>query len=291
MSHSRMKRSLWRVAGLPPVLLIALSGCARQEAVPRREALRAKLANAANPPRRIYPYSLIPGGVTGEEEFRAHRLADSLLTAHYRDIGQRLFPITMPGDRWMFASYRIDNAVFWTKAPILLRAGEPVLTDGANLVRGRCGNRLSDTPQTPVRRFEPPGLNTEAPPGKTISVPVPPSIAPVPGQPVSLPGLSRPPAPERPAVRVPPAVRLPIEQPTLTGPELFPATTAPPGILFPIPRQVPEVNKPLPHPWSPPTRPVAAVPEPSTWVLLSFGLCLMAIRTVLRHIRPKSQHG
>lgn len=273
----------WAVA-----LAILLCGCARRDADVRRQELRAKLTQSSIAPRRIYPYSLIPGGVVGEAEFQAHRRADPELTAHYQGIGDRLLAITMPADRWMFASYRIDNAIYWTKRPLLLHAGESVLTDGVNLVRGRCGNRLSDTPQKPVRRFEPPGLTTEIPPGKPIIVPETPLLPPAPGQPVRLPGVT-PPLPVAPLVPTRPIEHPPVQPPVVTETSLFPPTTAPPGVLFPIPKESPEINKPLPRVSGPSPRPVAAIPEPATWVLLSLGLGLMGVRALFKRFRRLSQ--
>jgi hypothetical protein len=279
-----VNRHLGFIAGPAAALTILLIGCAGRDADVRRQELRAKLTQSSVASRRIYPYSLIPGGVAGEAEFRAHRRADPALTAHYQGIGDRLLPITIPADRWMFASYRIENAIYWTKRPLLLRAGEPVLTDGVNLVRGRCGNRLSDTPQQPVRRFEPPGLTAETPPDKPIVITETPPLAPVPGRPVRLPGLT-PPLPVAPLLPTGPIERPPEQPPVITETSLFPPTTAPPGVLFPIPRESPEINKPLPRVWGPSPRPVAAIPEPATWVLLSLGLGLMSLRALFQLFR------
>ena len=43
-------------------------------------------------------------------------------------------------------SYRIGTAVYWTRKPLLIRAGETVLTDGVRIARTRCGNQLAETP-------------------------------------------------------------------------------------------------------------------------------------------------
>lgn len=281
-----MNKYFGLTAAFVAALAIVLCGCTGRDFDVRRQQLRAKLTQSSVAPRRVFPYSLIPGGVAGEVEFRDHRRADPALTAHYQGIGDRLLPITLPMDRWMFASYRIENAIYWTNRPLLLRAGEPVLTDGVNLVRGRCGNRLSDTPQKPVRHFEPPGLTAETPPDKPIVITEMPLLPPVPGQPLTLPGVTLP-RPVAPLVPSGPIVRPPVQPPVITETSPFPPTTAPPGVLFPIPKETPEINKPFPRVGGPSPRPVAATPEPATWVLLSLGLGLMGLRGLLKFARQK----
>ncbi len=283
-----MSKTFRWTAGLLVVVMMLITGCSRQGVEARRETLRSQLAEPAKVARRIYPYSLIPGGVTGEEEFRVHRRADPLLTAHYSGIGDRLLATTMPRARWMFASYRIDDAVYWTKRPLLLHAGEPVLTDGNYMVRGRCGNRLSDTPQTPVRRFEPPEVATDTP-RVLPELPTAPPLVPVIGPAVRIPGLTAlPPAGRHNVAK--PRPRVPLEQTPIAtapwGPPLFPPVTVPPLYLFPRP---PGRGKPLPPVWTPPGRPVSAVPEPGTLSLLFLGLGLIGVSTALKSMRKRRE--
>jgi hypothetical protein len=127
--------------------------------------------------RITYPFSLIPGGVHSDTEFEAARIADKQLEQHYSDVGF-LRPVTITQDRFMYASYRRGKAILWTKKAVLVKAGELVFGDrSGNLIRGRCGNRLSDTPRQPVSEFEPPELIADRP---TIEFPAPPELTPAP---------------------------------------------------------------------------------------------------------------
>ncbi len=49
----------------------------------------------------------------------------------------------------VYVSYRIGNKVFWTKHKLALRKGEAMLSDGTNMARTRCGNRISVLPVRP----------------------------------------------------------------------------------------------------------------------------------------------
>jgi hypothetical protein len=55
----------------------------------------------------------------------------------------------------MYVSYRRSNRVFWTKNRMLIPAGETLLSDGENLARVRCANRLSPIAVKPVAVTEP----------------------------------------------------------------------------------------------------------------------------------------
>jgi hypothetical protein len=52
-------------------------------------------------------------------------------------------------------SYRVGDRVYWTKEKVTLPQGEALLTDGRSLIRARCGNCISDTPQGPTSDAEP----------------------------------------------------------------------------------------------------------------------------------------
>jgi hypothetical protein len=85
-------------------------------------------------------------------------------------------------------SYRIGDDVFWTKKPLLLKAGERLLTDGEHYARTRCGNQLAASPG-PVSADEPPAGAFDSPlqrlQGGAWVPPIPPVSAttgsPVPG--------------------------------------------------------------------------------------------------------------
>ena len=114
-----------------------------------------------------YPYSLIPGGITSDADFEQHR-NEGKLAEHYADVGF-LHSQYLHADRKMWTSYTRDGEIFWT--PVMLRKGELVLQDRyGNMIRGRCGNRLSDTPRKSVE-FIPPTPGEWETPNITYAVP------------------------------------------------------------------------------------------------------------------------
>jgi hypothetical protein len=117
--------------------------------------------------RQIFPYSIIPGGVRSGREVEDSIVKDPVVARHYAGIdANRLMAERLKHDMDLFSSYRLGNNVYWTKHPIRLRAGELVLTDGVNLIRARCGNRLSSTSSqqstTDTSAVEPPEIVFEA---------------------------------------------------------------------------------------------------------------------------------
>ena len=97
--------------------------------------------------RQVYPYSVISGGAHSAGDLKAAIAADPVVASHYQgfDVG-RTRVMVMDRARTAYLSYRIHNAVYWTKKPVVVPAGELVLTDGARMARTRCGNQLSDVP-------------------------------------------------------------------------------------------------------------------------------------------------
>lgn len=106
--------------------------------------------------RPLYPYSIIPGGAYSREELVRAVQNDPVVARHYADfeVGKTRV-IQLNHSELMYVSYRIGNNVFWTKHPLLVRAGETLLTDGKTAARTRCGNRLSVTPAAPVSPNQP----------------------------------------------------------------------------------------------------------------------------------------
>lgn len=116
------------------------------------------------PQRRIFPYSVIPGGVENAYELRnaiAHDPRVAQLYANFDLSHARIERLT--SDREVYVAYRYDDRIYWTKKRLLLRAGETVITDGSETGRTRCGNRVSDTPMQPTRQDEPPDAAAGAP--------------------------------------------------------------------------------------------------------------------------------
>jgi hypothetical protein len=117
---------------------------------------RAPSSSPANAGDRVfYPYSVVPGGVRSREALVA-AVADPVVAAHYARVDIAHARVTtVPVPRRAYVSYRIGDRVFWTRHTVALRPGERILTDGATEIRGRCGNRISDTPQEPTSPEEP----------------------------------------------------------------------------------------------------------------------------------------
>jgi hypothetical protein len=50
-----------------------------------------------------------------------------------------------------YVSYRVDGkGIYWTSKPVLIMAGEEVITDGTNFIRVRCGNMIAFGSQSPM---------------------------------------------------------------------------------------------------------------------------------------------
>jgi hypothetical protein len=157
-----------RICSALRLLLVAellIAGCGRNPATihhstkapsPARESVETKL-------RAEYPLSLVPGGVASDNDVEAAREKDPVLADHYAEVGF-LRPAFLPRDQWLYASYRQGGSIVWTSSRVPVRAGELVLVDrSGNLVRGRCGNRLSDTPRSPVGSVPAPEVISEMP--------------------------------------------------------------------------------------------------------------------------------
>ena len=104
-------------------------------------------ASRPDSPRRVYKYSVVPGGVQSSAELTDAAERDPVVRSHYRDIElNKVEGRYLDKDMRAYVSYRINDKVYWTRTKVQLRKGELVLTDGRNLVRGRCGNRISLAP-------------------------------------------------------------------------------------------------------------------------------------------------
>jgi hypothetical protein len=192
--------------------------------------------------RKVYPYSVIPGGVQSAADLKNSLTRDSVVANHYQDFEvEKTRVVHLNQDRFLFVSYRLGNRVYWTKKPLLLPKGEAVITDGEHLARTRCGNRLSEAPAGPVLAA---GPEFEA---------GPPEVA------EAFPG-----APELvgpPALLFPP---LPSSAPPTTS-ATPPASPLPPGGGIIVPPIVP-----VPRGGS--TPPPVVTPEPQMWMMLSAGM-------------------
>ena len=133
-------------------------------------ARRAAKDFADSLPRKVYRYSVVPGGITSPEELAAARRSDPVVAAHFADFGKNTRLTTLQEDMYVYVSYRQGNKIYYTKKRHKVCKGEVVITDGKNFARARCANRLS-------RVFRPPALVFDEPSAPEFDYIDPPSIA------------------------------------------------------------------------------------------------------------------
>jgi hypothetical protein len=257
---------------------------------------------AVNPPamrslRPNYPYSVVAGGVYSTDELRAAIQKDSLVREHYSDFNlhsARL--VKLSEDRYEYASFRLGNRIFWTRNKLRIPKGEVLVSDGSNYARTRCGNRLSDVPNSNTTSLQPPDHLLSLPPFGPELIPEigfsdPPRP---PGSPV-LPFKAPPAGLFLPAPVLPPlqtAVNWPPlqQQPPTGASSWMPPYGATP--LVPNHPRGPE-NFPVPSVFPPATPPVVPpVPEPGTVYLFAVGLLIsvLFLRKMSRTARTQ-EHG
>jgi hypothetical protein len=101
--------------------------------------------------RGFFPYSVVYGGVHSPAELVEAAETDPVVREHYKDIRRdRVHLARLTNAKQAYVSYRTTDGVYWTRKPVTLRAGEEFLTDGENVVRARCGNRVSEVARLPV---------------------------------------------------------------------------------------------------------------------------------------------
>lgn len=106
--------------------------------------------------RRIYPYSVVPGGVSGRAELVHVLQTDQVVAQHYAGLqvaSTRVLTVSKP--RAVYVSYRKGDQVYWTSKRVMLAQGETLLSDGSSEIRTRCGNRISEVPRLPVEAAGP----------------------------------------------------------------------------------------------------------------------------------------
>jgi hypothetical protein len=114
--------------------------------------------------RTVFPYSVIAGGAESPQELKGAAAADPVVAQHYSDFDlAKARRVALDAPKLMYVSYRIGNKVFWTKHKLALRKGEAMLSDGNNMARTRCGNRVSVLPMRPNAPAEPSSSELEAP--------------------------------------------------------------------------------------------------------------------------------
>lgn len=101
--------------------------------------------------RKVFPFSVVPGGTINQEEVKAGVAADPVVREHYKGIDlDKLKPYRLTQPARGYVSYRIGNRIFWTAQRLYLKAGEILLSDGIHMLRGRCGNRVSLKARLPI---------------------------------------------------------------------------------------------------------------------------------------------
>jgi hypothetical protein len=113
----------------------------------RAEGTPADVALPRAAQRAVFPYSVIPGGVRTVDELRRAIATDAVVANHYKDFDLPKARVErLPVPRFAHVSYRLGDRVYWTQRPVLLPAGETVITDGTRTARTRCGNQVANEP-------------------------------------------------------------------------------------------------------------------------------------------------
>jgi hypothetical protein len=133
------------VAGMALATFLVWPG--RREARVQPSQASVEPATFAPASRLVYPFSVIPGGVRSAAELRAALRADPVAARHYAGFDLRHVEVVrLEEAHAAYVSYRRHNRVLWTSKKVMLAKGEQLLSDGMNLARTRCGNRISFTP-------------------------------------------------------------------------------------------------------------------------------------------------
>jgi PEP-CTERM motif len=131
----------------------------------RNRANTFNLLSQAQPPRPVYPYSVVPGGVEDAKELKWVAEHDPIVGAHYAGFDYahaQVVRLTLA--RTVFVSYRIGNRIYWTRRRVKLHKGEKLITDGRMTARTRCANRVEETPQQEAASpVEPPAQKFDEP--------------------------------------------------------------------------------------------------------------------------------
>jgi len=113
---------------------------------------------------RVYPYSVVPGGVRSGADVARAMAADPVVANHYATVRvANLRRVRLARPRDVSVSYRVGDRVYWTRKTARLPAGEEVLTDGRTEIRPRCGNGIASRPPGETREDEPTTATLDTP--------------------------------------------------------------------------------------------------------------------------------
>jgi hypothetical protein len=133
--------SLFRTEGSVPATF-------RQSELNNRASTVNQILSHVQPPRPVYPYSVVAGGVEDVNELKWVAEHDPIVGAHYAGFNYaRAQVVRLTLARTVYVSYRIGNHIYWTRRRVKLHKGEKLITDGTMTARTRCGNRVEETPQ------------------------------------------------------------------------------------------------------------------------------------------------
>ncbi len=264
------------VASICAAVIPIGSNYSQESAAPAavENALPADFPSAAGTPvidlalplnsRPVYPYSIIPGGVSSPGELKSAVTTDPVVASHYSGFDlAKARVIRLNKELAAYVSYRKGNKVYWTSHKLVLRAGENIITDGFHSARTRCGNRISETAVKPVNSKDPTIAELETPEPDGRSFPSDSPLAPWVGS-NSVAPLSAPPGSDHGGF-IPPIVPIFFGGGSPSHPSHNPPPTnpVPPGVpLIPPPPDTPPPPGPQPTP----------VPEPGTLLLLATGI-------------------
>jgi hypothetical protein len=161
-SRRRLLAARWRFAAGCSLFALALAASllyvGRRQSRQLAVAVEADLAQAILVPdvpavpaavveRPVYPYSIIDGGARTVDELKEAIAKDPVVAAHYAGFDlEKTKVVRLDQPKIAHVSYRLGKAVYWTRKPLVIGAGETVLTDGVHVARTRCGNQLTEKP-------------------------------------------------------------------------------------------------------------------------------------------------
>jgi PEP-CTERM motif len=220
--------------------------------------------------RLVYPYSVVPGGVTSIGELREAADHDPVVAEHYHGFDySRARVVEVKQPRLVYLSFRRGDKVHWTRKQASLHKGEKLVTDGKITARTRCGNQVSVLPQAQTSPDEPTIAELDRPDAVASGMQSFPSNF------------------DSSLLEVDPG--LPIGPSSPGGLGSFPVAGRPPGGFIPLPIGggtgvpinngcVPKPDRPCNPPPPPPPPPPPAVPEPGTIVLVASGAAAILAR-------------